>query len=276
MLNENMFTGVKDVDRFILLKIDSEKDLARTFQVNKYFNSFFFEDRFWIDRFFDRYGKHLGNTDVSKYQKNKKWRKYYYEVTKAVLSHFPYMVSAIYKDSEKRNRRYDILNIMKNALKIKHVKKVCIDYGSIEEEYFTRDGEIDGVREGFGFAEQIIDIGQEYRWDRFYRNGFIMTETYIENKVLKTLKDFYPYNGNNILKKIQYSVKGEVLQEEDYLDDGESDSKNIRIVKKYFSNGSPKAEGILLDDKKQGDWTFWNKNGVKTVKTYHKDRLKKI
>lgn len=263
-----MFTGLRDVDRMILRKVSSEKDLSYALQVNKYSNSFFHDEKFWIERFFDRYGKCLHDEDVLKYKKGRLWRKYYYEVTKMILSCFPYFINAMYLDDPEERKRYDILKIQERLLKIKPVQKVYVDYGgSIEEEYFTRDGEIDGIREGMGTRQQIIDYDKQYMWFSLYRNGFTLNENYYENGRLKHYNEYHCHDDNSISKHVEYSAKKQVVLDEDISTDG------TKFVRKFFVNGQPRASGVLLPNgKKHGKWIFYDKSGNQQLKIYKNDR----
>lgn len=263
-----MFTGVKDVDRLILRKIDCERDLARVFQVDKYANQFYNDEQFWISRFFDRYGKYLEDENVLKYKKNKLWREYYYEIMRAALSYYPYFMSALYTDVEEEKKRYDILKVLERFRGITHVKKIYADYGGhADEEFFTRDGEYDGIREGLG-------ILQHYGENKFtvcmtlYRNGFTLEETYLENNKIKNQKKFRPYGENTVYKNIEYSVKNQILLKEKISEDGS------KKVERFFANGKPRSSGTTLPkNKKHGSWLFYAKDGTMTEKIYHKGRL---
>lgn len=265
-----MFTGLKDVDRLILRKIDSEKDLARVFQVDKYTNGFYSDDKFWIARFFDRYGKYLEDENVLKYKKDKKWREYYYEITRAVLSYFPYFMSAMYMDVDKEKRRNDILKVLERALKLKHVEKVYVNFGDSREEFFTRDGEYEGVREGMGILEQFVNNKINVSVS-IYRNGFTLEENYYENDKIKRYRKFNPFADNTVSKNIEFSVKGQILIKEKISEGG------FKKVKRFFANGNPRSTGFMLpNNKKHGKWLIYSKDGSLTEKNYHKGKLMKI
>ena len=66
------FTGIRDLDREILLRIKSEKDLLNTCRLNKYAYSLC-DDTFFMNRILTKY------PGAYKYQ-NKSWKKYYLHI----------------------------------------------------------------------------------------------------------------------------------------------------------------------------------------------------
>jgi len=262
-----MFTGVKDVDRLILRKIDSEKDLAIVFQVDRYAHDFYNDEKFWIERFFDKYGKYLEDENVLKYKASRKWRDYYYEMTRAALSYFPYFMSAMYLDGNDEKRRNDILKVLERARKIQHVQKIYADHGDTTEEFFTRGGEYEGVREGMGVLEHYTDE-KMIQVISIYRNGFTLEENHFENNRIKKYKKFYPFGENSISKNIEFSVNKQILLKEKISETG------IKRVERFFADGKPRSKGVMLPkNKKHGRWIFFSKSGEVTEKNYHRGRL---
>ena len=74
------FTGNKDVDRAILLKLD-DVDLSNICQTDKYFKSLCSEESFWRTKTLQRFGNYLGDvSSIEKYMikyKFKTWKSYY-------------------------------------------------------------------------------------------------------------------------------------------------------------------------------------------------------
>ena len=67
------FTGLKDIDREILSKLDSDTDLFNACSVNKYFWKLG-DDHFFRNRLISKY------PNVVKYNENGKWKQYYLNV----------------------------------------------------------------------------------------------------------------------------------------------------------------------------------------------------
>lgn len=257
-----MFTGIRDLDKLILLKLDDEKDLYSACKINKYFYSIYQEDNFWMLKFFNRFGLYLDKKDVSKYRQDKSWKEYYLELYKVIFSKYPYFISALYTDEEVK--RHDILTLLEKIAKINNVTKVYLAHGDlITEEYYTRDGDIDGVREGLGVFSQTIDR-TEHCWERLYRNGFTLIETYSQNNNLKYYQEYRGKGANRISKHVQFSSKGKIVREEIF-------EKKTRfcLVTSYFVNGKLRSKGLKLKGNKHGKWQYFSKDGTLNEKTYH-------
>lgn len=77
-MSQKVFSGNKNVDTKIINQLD-DKELQIVCQMNKYVNSICKDDNFWMNRFVNRFGEYLGNSQEIKetYLGNMTWEEYY-------------------------------------------------------------------------------------------------------------------------------------------------------------------------------------------------------
>jgi len=264
--------GIKQTDYEIFNYLD-DKDIKNICLLNKYANQIVNENDFWIQRFFHKYGKYVKNINIKNYQFGKKnWKEYYIDVYKYITNPFPYYSSAMALFSE----RYDVLSIIENVLKINNVKKVIVKHPEENkfEYYYTRDGEIDGVKEGYHYTFNLDEIKylnfdhlsisrKGNKTEKLYKNGIILSSTVYENKI-KIMEITYEKNES---KTVKWNKKGIKIYEE-------KEFNCQKHIKEWFVDGKIKCEKFYHNEKKTGTWTRWNKKGGKNEKYYINDKLK--
>jgi hypothetical protein len=263
--------GIKQTDYEIFKYID-DKDIRSICLLNRYANQIINEDNFWLERFFYKYGEYIENVDIKKFRHGKNWRDYYIDVYKYINDPFPYYSSAMASFF----KRYDVLSIFENMLKIENVKNVIVKHKEENElEYFyTRDGTSDGIKEGYHYTfylDELTDLNFNYlfisrktnKTEKIYKNGNILSKIVYENKN-KILEIIY---GNKGINTIKWNKKGVKIYEE-------NDFNGQKQIKEWFVDGKIKSEKFYHNDKKTGTWLKWNKKGEKIEKYYLNDKLK--
>ena len=257
--------GSKQTDLEIL-KYINDCDIKSVCLLNKYANKILNEEKYWIQRFFYIYGSFIDSLDVKKFKIGKNWKQYYIDVTSYIKSPFPYYSMAIATSLN----RIDIFEILRNMVKIKPVKGVLKRTGRAIECYYTRDGEIGGIKEGPCFkvdlpkkndkgnlSYEIISIFPE-RIEEYYREGMIQSSEEFINDIKIRERIF---QAEELVRSTKWNKKGVKIYEEII-------EENVSYVKKWFVNGGIKLKSEYLNGKKNGIWYHWSKTGEETKKFY--------
>ena len=148
----------------------------------------------------------------------------------------------------------------------------------IKDEY--KDDKLDGEHyknytSNMKFSEQGnyengVKVG---KWTEYHENGIKSSEgDYLNNKKVGKWIEWDSYgnkdaeinyvNGEIYGKIIKYKDDGSIFYEVD-IDDYETK------VKGYYSDGNINFEGVLIDNKKSGEWKFYDENkSILSVKKY--------
>ncbi len=257
--------GSKQTDLEIF-KYINDSDIKNICLINKYANSLLNEEKYWIHRFFYIYGKHIGTLDIKKFKLKKSWKQYYIDVTTQIKNPFPYYSIAIAISSN----RIDIFEILRNMVKIKPVKGVLKRKGEMIECYYTRDGTVEGIKEGPYFkvrlpkknnnhelSYEVISIFPD-RLEEFYNEGIIQSSSEFINNIKVSEKIF---QQEELIRSIEWNKKGVKIHEE-IIDE------SITYINKWFVNGSIRSKSEYVNGKKNGIWYRWNKTGDETKKFY--------
>lgn len=138
-----MFTGNKDVDIEILNKIKDE-DLADICNTNKYLHDLCQSEDFWNARFRKIFLPYLLDLDILKYKGDASWKEYYNWLSSSLTDSYPYFISANASELD----REDVLILLEKVRHIKNVSSVYIHNQYETGKYYTRDGKINGIKEG--------------------------------------------------------------------------------------------------------------------------------
>lgn len=215
------FTGNKDIDRAILLKLD-DVDLSNICQTDKYFKSLCSEESFWRTKTLQRFGNYLGDvSSIEKYMikyKFKTWKSYYVSLVdfleKKYLGYFiPYKgggLKVIRKFEDFRNtslKREDIKKLNKvidenDSILMENIRNFIID--SKEFKNFM-DNQLD--KDLLNPSSVFISSFEENSIDEYYQNIF----TYLLNS--KDRRIHPEYFDNELLKKL-------VVYEDPYDEEG--------------------------------------------------------
>ncbi len=257
--------GSKQTDLEIF-KYINDADIKSVCLLNKHANQILNEEKYWIQRFFYIYGSFINNLDVKKFKIGKSWKQYYIDVTSYIKSPFPYYSMAIATSLN----RIDIFEILRNMVKIKPVKGVLKRTGGAIECYYTRDGKIEGIKEGPYFkvdlpkknekgnlSYEVVSVFPE-RIKEDYKEGMMQSSEEFINDIKISEKIF---QDEELVRWTKWNKKGVKIYEETI-------EENVSYINKWFVSGSIKLKSEYLNGKRNGIWYHWSKTGEETKKFY--------
>ena len=257
--------GSKQTDLEIFKYID-DIDIVNVCLVNKSLNKVLNDDKYWLQRFFYFYQKYLKDVNLKTYKMGKTWKQYYIDITRKLKNPYPYYTSAM----AFTERRIDVLTLLENFYGIKSVRGVIARKGDTIQCYYTRNGEINGIKEG-----PCVRVALPEKNNKSVLNYYIVSklsdriEEYYNADIIQNSSEFVDhiklsetiYENGDVLKVTKWNKKGVKIHEEIY--DG-----TICNVTKWFVSGDIKSETHYDNGEKDGIWYYWNRNGEKTTKYF--------
>ncbi len=120
-------------------------------------------------------------------------------------------------------------------------------------QYFYENGNL-------SMEGAIFDGQRQDDWTHYYENGSIKRRgKYLNNRMVGIWNYFYENQQGG------YGA----LKAQAFYEDG------VGTYKEFYPNGDLKAEGLYVDGKSQGEWTFYHPNGQTEAKGEYKDGLRR-
>lgn len=242
--------GTKDTD-FEILKYVEDKDIRKICLLNRYSNQTINSEKFWLQRFFQKYGLYLKNMDINYYRSEMSWKKYYIQVNQYVNCFFPYFSSALALAAN----RYDICVLLNKIRKINNVIKIEKE----DRVFYTRNGNIDGIKEG---EETVSNKTNNIK--RLYQSDKLLKEIIYKNNVIKSIKIWDQKNSCMLYEKwnngtIILSEKLEIIS-------------SLKFSESKYENGKIKSVGKYLNNRREGIWYIFDRNENLTIVQYNKGK----